>query len=421
MSFKSKATRVLLASMLSIATLSSASLTPDHVNAANEQVKIMLDGYNLPFPTEPTIIKGTTLVPFRAISEALGIQVNWESKTKQIVAVKNLEQGSSKVVLTLGSKTASVNGQSAPLAIAPQTLHGTTMIPLSFFSQQFGAKVNWDGATHTVSITSPQKKIYVSAFYAIDSYKEVSLLPKLNSVAFGWSRIDNQSNYTTTGTDYRWPKPDGDVTPESLVTRASSTGTAPYLMVFSGDTKLELTKILENKTLRQSVIAQVVDTATSKQFKGINLDLEGLGLTGDAKKVQADYNIVVKEFADAAHAQGLLLSVELPPLNGAYHGYDYKRIGQLADEVVVMAYAYIKETLPQPDAKVDQAIQLALKAIPKEKVVLGINLFSENANTLLTKIGLAKRYDLKGVAFWRLGLGSQNIWSAVQESIVFTP
>ncbi|MGV2795021.1 glycosyl hydrolase, partial [Clostridium perfringens] len=42
-------------------------------------VQILLDGYPLNASAEPTVIKGTTLVPFRSISEALGIPVTWNA------------------------------------------------------------------------------------------------------------------------------------------------------------------------------------------------------------------------------------------------------------------------------------------------------------------------------------------------------
>ncbi|MDU5950871.1 MAG: hypothetical protein E6Z15_27895, partial [Paenibacillus macerans] len=41
-------------------------------NAA-AKVQIMLDGYPLAFSGEPIIVDGTTMVPFRSISESLGI------------------------------------------------------------------------------------------------------------------------------------------------------------------------------------------------------------------------------------------------------------------------------------------------------------------------------------------------------------
>lgn len=87
-------------------------------NAA-AKVQIMLDGYPLAFSGEPIIVDGTTMVPFRSISESLGIQVTWNQAAKTITAVKGTGPEGIRVQLTLDNKTAKVNGSSVTLAVAP--------------------------------------------------------------------------------------------------------------------------------------------------------------------------------------------------------------------------------------------------------------------------------------------------------------
>lgn len=86
-----------------------------------------------------------------------------------------------------------------------------------------------------------------------------------------------------------------------------------------------------------------------------------------------------------------------------------KTLASIADDLIIMAYQYnpvgTKSQVPEPNSLVDQAIQLAIQAgVPKSKLLLGISLSSETPSSVDDKLGLAKRYDLKGVAFWRLGL-----------------
>lgn len=70
-----------------------------------------------------------------------------------------------------------------------------------------------------------------------------------------------------------------------------------------------------------------------------------------------------------------------------------------------MAYDYGAKPAPEPNDKVDEAIRLMLEAgVPREKLLLGISMASETEETLRAKVGLAKRHNLKGAAFWRLGL-----------------
>lgn len=394
-----------------------AALPVQPSQAASGSVTIMLDGYPLPFPVSPAVMSGTTMVPFRAISEALGIKVEWNQAARKITATNTEASGSKVVTLTLGSTTATVNGAAVKLAVAPQNIRGTTMIPLSFFGQQFGAGVSWNQATKTVSITSPQRDLYTLGFYAQKSYGEVSLIPSFDAVHFGWSRLDRSGQFTTSSTDFWWPKADGDVTPESIVQNASAAGTAPYLMVYSGDKELELTKNLEDSALQQQTISSIVSLATEKGFQGIGLDLEGLGLTGDKQLVQSQFNTFVKNLAAMARPAGLKLTVILPPLNGSYKGYDYKTLASLADDLVIMAYAYEDESRPEPLAMVDQGIRLALEQVSKDKLILGISVFSEDETSVNAKIGLAKRYGLKGIAIWRLGLIGQPVWNEMSKSV----
>ncbi|CAM2861509.1 stalk domain-containing protein [Paenibacillus sediminis] len=405
--------------LCSILILSGTSaMQSNHVKAEASQVAIMLDGYPLPFPVQPAVIHGTTMVPFRAISEALGITVTWNQAEHKITAFKKNDEGTQQVVLTLGSKNAIVNRNTVTLAAAPQTIQSNTMIPLSFFSQQFGATVAWDSQTRTVSITSPKEKMYTLGFYALSSFNERSLISDFNSVAYGWSRIDANGQFTLEGKDYKWPQAAGEVTPESIIQDTSQQGAEPYLMVYSVDSNHELTKILEDENLQKQTISSIVNTATDKGFKGIVLDFEGLGLSGDKVKARSDYNSFIKRMSEEAHGANLKLSVVLHPLNSSYSGYDYQTLGKLADDLIIMAYAYEDEKSPEPLNKVDEAIRLALKETSKDKLILGISLASENATSVNSKVGLAKRYHLKGVAVWRLGLIGQAAWSEMNHSVI---
>ncbi|AOZ92410.1 stalk domain-containing protein [Paenibacillus crassostreae] len=408
-------TQVLLCSVIAIGGM--FAMDNNTTEAAEAQVSIVLDGYPLPFPVQPKVMNGTTLVPFRAIAEALGVTVSWNQNTQTITASKKDTTGLTQVVLTKGSTNAEVDGATMKLSAPVQTVSGSTMIPLSFFSQQFGATVAWDQVSKKVIITSPKEDLYTLGFYALSSFDERALIPSFDSVAFGWSRIDQEGQFTTEGQEYKWPQSAGTVTPESIIQDAQGQGTSPYLMVYSVDSSLEITKNLENKVLQEQTISAIVNTAAQKGFKGIVLDLEGLGWSGDKAKARTDYNEFIKNISAKAHQSDLKLTVVLHPLNSAYSGYDYTTLGNLADDLIIMAYAYEDEKNPEPLAKVNEAITLALKEVDKDKLILGISMGSENENSINTKVGLAKRYDLKGIAIWRLGLIGQAAWSEMSKTL----
>lgn len=415
---KTAAATVLALSLLGTATnISNAAAAP--------AIAVMLDDVPLKFDAAPRIDNGVTYVPFRTVGEALGIEITWNSKTQTVRAIGSLKGQATEVLLQVGSKTATVNGKKVTLAAPPVQREGRVLIPLSSFSSQFGVDVGWNQATRTVSLTSPQREMHLRAFYALESYQERDIIPSMNSVAFGWSRIDREGQFTLEGKEYRLPASAGDVTPQSIVADAADQNIKPHLMVYALDGNGELTKVLSDSTLRQKSIEGITTAVTDNGFGGVVLDFEGLGFKLDAGQQQKLLNNYVKQLK-ASLPKDISLSLAVPPLNSAYKGYDYKTLASIADDLIIMAYQYnpvgTKSQVPEPNSLVDQAIQLALQAgVPKQKLLLGISLSSETPSSVDDKLGLAKRYDLKGAAFWRLGLFrtyNNQMEGAVNASVV---
>ncbi|ANA82903.1 copper amine oxidase [Paenibacillus glucanolyticus] len=415
---KTAAATVLALSLLGTATnISNAAAAP--------AIAVMLDDVPLKFDAAPRIDNGVTYVPFRTVGEALGIEITWNSKTQTVRAIGSLKGQATEVLLQVGSKTATVNGKKVTLAAPPVQREGRVLIPLSSFSSQFGVDVGWNQATRTVSLTSPQREMHLRAFYALESYQERDIIPSMNSVAFGWSRIDREGQFTLEGKEYRLPASAGDVTPQSIVADAADQNIKPHLMVYALDGNGELTKVLSDSTLRQKSIEGITTAVTDNGFGGVVLDFEGLGFKLDAGQQQKLLNNYVKQLK-ASLPNDISLSLAVPPLNSAYKGYDYKTLASIADDLIIMAYQYnpvgTKSQVPEPNSLVDQAIQLALQAgVPKQKLLLGISLSSETPSSVDDKLGLAKRYDLKGAAFWRLGLFrtyNNQMEGAVNASVV---
>jgi len=388
-------------------------------------ISVLLDDVPLTFDAAPQIDKGVTYVPFRTVGEALGISITWNSKTQTVKAIGKVKGQATEVLLQVGSTTATVNGEKVKLAAPPVQREGRVLIPLSSFSSQFGVDVGWNQSTRTVSLVSPQREMHLRAFYALQSYKEIDLVSSMNSVAFGWSRIDREGQFTLQGDEYQIPAAAGDVTPQSIVADAANQSIKPYLMVYSLDGNGELTKVLSDSSMRQKSIEGITSAIAENGFGGVVLDFEGLGFKLDAVEQQKLLNNYVKQLKDSL-PKDIALSLAVPPLNSAYKGYDYKTLASLADDIIIMAYQYnpvgTKSQVPEPNSLVDQAIQLALDAgVSKQKLLLGISLNSETSSSIDDKLGLAKRYDLKGAAFWRLGLFrtyNNQMEGAVNASVV---
>ncbi|PRA07348.1 MULTISPECIES: stalk domain-containing protein [unclassified Paenibacillus] len=394
---------------VTVIALSILGSTPNIGGAyAAPAISVHLDDVPLKFDAAPRVDKGVTYVPFRTVGQALGINITWNSKSQTVRATNTVKGQTTEVLLQIGSTTATVNGKKVTLAAAPVQREGRVLIPLSSFSNQFGVQVSWNQATKTISLVSPQREMHLRAFYALQSFQEKDLITSMNSVAFGWSRIDREGQFTLQGDEYRLPAAAGDITPQSIVADAADQQIQPQLMVYALDGNGELTKVLSDKSLRQKSIEGITAAVTEQGFGGVVLDFEGLGFKLDVVEQQKLLNAYVKQLKSSL-PQDTALSLAVPPLNSAYKGYDYKTLASIADDLIIMAYQYnpvgTKSQVPEPNSLVDQAIQLAIQAgVPKSKLLLGISLSSETPSSVDDKLGLAKRYDLKGAAFWRLGL-----------------
>lgn len=100
----------------------------------------------------PYLYEGTTLVPLRVITTAFGAVPEWDGETQTIT----LKYGDKVIKLTIGSKEADVNGEAAALPVPPQLNNGTTMVPIRFISENFGAKVSYNDEQKIITITGEQ-------------------------------------------------------------------------------------------------------------------------------------------------------------------------------------------------------------------------------------------------------------------------
>lgn len=129
-------------------------------------ISVVLNGKNLSFQVQPIIEKGRTLVPLRAIFEAMGATLEWNDKTRTATARK----GSDVVVLPLNSTQPTVNGKVYPLEVPAKIVKNSTLAPLRFVAEAFGGKADWDGTTRTAMITT------------VDTSKPVAVTAKAQSV-----------------------------------------------------------------------------------------------------------------------------------------------------------------------------------------------------------------------------------------------
>ncbi len=115
-----------------------------------EGIEVVLDGKMVAFDVQPTLLEGRTLVPVRAIFEALGATVAWNDATQTAIA----EKDGTEIRITIGEKQMLKNGLIIPLDVGAVLLDARTLVPVRAIAESFDCTVEWIDATQTVKITT---------------------------------------------------------------------------------------------------------------------------------------------------------------------------------------------------------------------------------------------------------------------------
>ena len=113
------------------------------------KAEIVTNGEAKALDVPAQIIDSRTMVPLRAIFEALGATVEWDDATKTVTSKKD----DTTVKLTIGTPAINVNGADKALDVAAQIVESRTMVPARAVAEAYGCEVAWDDATKTVTIT----------------------------------------------------------------------------------------------------------------------------------------------------------------------------------------------------------------------------------------------------------------------------
>ena len=92
--------------------------------------------------TVPIVQNDRTLLPVRSIIEAIGCTVEWDGG-KGVT----LNRGEDVILLTLGNKTAYLNGKAYTLDAAPVAVNNRTMLPIRFIAENLGCEVDWNASS----------------------------------------------------------------------------------------------------------------------------------------------------------------------------------------------------------------------------------------------------------------------------------
>lgn len=149
------------------------SLFISHTLAANESVSVMVDDTPVRWTdAQPFVHEGRTMVPLRAVAEAMDLKVTWNSSTNtaafsqsSAVTLQGKPYTMTKTIFfTVNQKTAKTEAvaeraQTEPMIgtdtismdVAPMMRNDRTYAPIRYLAEYFDFRVGWDNRTVKLS------------------------------------------------------------------------------------------------------------------------------------------------------------------------------------------------------------------------------------------------------------------------------
>jgi spore germination protein YaaH len=236
--------------------------------------------------------------------------------------------------------------------------------------------------------------------------------------------------------------------------------------------------MMRTPALADRTIAHIVAYATAYELDGINIDFENMYL-----KDQAAFSGYVTKLAEALHSVGKWVSIDVTVPGGSDQWskvYDRKALSSKVDYVFLMAYDEFWAASPKSGSVasrnwVIKGIEESLALIPREKLVLGMPLYTriwketgtlnapkvssstlgynktkayleekkltpifdevsgqnfvsysegsirykiwlEDRTSLEMRLELLVKYHLAGLGFWSIDFINEEVWNVIEES-----
>lgn len=150
------------------------------VNVSAQNISVELDANKLEFDAPPFNIDGRVLVPVRAILEAMGATVLWNSDTKTVTSKLN----NTTAVMTIDSCEMKVNGEKKIIDVPAKIINDKTFVPARAVTESFGATVLWDAHNNTVKIFT---KDFLKRTEEIKTFKSSKTLSEEKSITSDFS------------------------------------------------------------------------------------------------------------------------------------------------------------------------------------------------------------------------------------------
>lgn len=293
---------------------------------------------------------------------------------------------------------------------------------------------------------------------------KIDKIPGVNVVSPSWFVIDSEQGHIQNKIDINYLK------------NAREKGYKIWPLIHN-DFNAEMThKWLNDKKAKDYIIRQLIFYAHRYNIEGYNFDLENI-YDEDRDKLTE----FMKEVTEALHQDEVIISMDITVASDMENWskcYDRKTLGEYVDYLVLMAYdehGRLSKTAGSVASLnwVENGVKDLTEQVPSEKIILGIPLYmrlweedyegnvsaktlnmedanklmkekdkypiwlknegqiyfayhedgkiyrvwKEDVNSLRLKVDLVKKYKLAGVASWRKGFETKDIWPMINKRL----
>jgi spore germination protein YaaH len=288
---------------------------------------------------------------------------------------------------------------------------------------------------------------------------------QIQTIAPLWATVHEDGTVSDSGGDDH----------QSVVNLAHQNQRAVYLLVnnaTTGNTAVPIDTLLKNPDLRASAINNLEATIKKNNLDGVNIDFEMVP-AADKDKLTTFMN----ELAARLKPQGYIISMDVFPKedesNDASAAYDYAELSKYVDKIMLMTYdnhGAWSDAGPIAGISWDErCLKYALQFIPKNKLYLGIGgygydwsskgaesldyqaianlaekfespilwddktesphlsykgadgvthqVWFENGQSIGYKLDLMNKYDIAGIALWKLSEEDPAIWPVIKRKL----
>lgn len=263
-----------------------------------------------------------------------------------------------------------------------------------------------------------------------------------------------------------------DISSADYVKQAHDKGMKVWGLIDNFTAEVSTTDTLSQLSSRQNIISQLMAAAEKVGLDGINVDFETLSEDAGPHFLQ-----FLRELSIECHKRGLVLSVDNPVPEDFTSHYDRGEQGEVVDYVIIMGYDehYVGSTEAGSVASlpwVEQGVKDTLAEVPAERTILAIPFYTrlwkttggaltseaigmdqaqqvlaennvqtiwdgsvgqntatyekdgstfqiwlEDAKSIAEKVKLIPKYNLAGVAQWKLGFENSSIWQVISDNL----